>query len=91
MLAAVQFNDQFLPRGAEIGDVSVNGMLTAKVNATFLPHQAEPLPQQLFGRCGLMTQFHCAVEKSRRGSPGRHGLIILHPFALPNTALDDTV
>ena len=68
---AIQPNDEFLARGAEINDVIPNGMLVAKMNPV---HAMCPSPQPELGlRFVHIAEKLLGISKGLRGSAFMHG------------------
>jgi len=83
VLTAIQLDDQFLARGAEVGDVRPNGMLAAEMDSIGAL-SAQICLQLGFGRGLLSKQFARAVHHLRRGALGfLYGLLLPDPSQPP--------
>ena len=69
VLTAIQLDDQFLARGAKVGDVRPNGVLAAEMDSIGAL-SARICPQFGFGRSLLSTQFARRMHHLRRGAFG---------------------
>ena len=69
VLTAIQLDDQFLARGAKVGDVRPNGVLAAEMDSIGAL-SAQIWTQFGFGRSLLSTQFARRMHHLRRGAFG---------------------